>query len=102
MISLRKAMALWTDPKLCSASSLSASVCPSFVLLVFLAIPAIGQSPEGSIVGAVKDPGGARVPNAHVTVRSLASGAGRETEANALGEYHFDLLPPGRYRIHHG
>jgi len=68
-------------------------------LLVFFALPALGQNPEGSIVGIVKDPAGARVPKSHVTVKSLASGAGREAEANSLGEYRLDFLRPGRYWV---
>ncbi|HXB56104.1 MAG TPA: TonB-dependent receptor [Vicinamibacteria bacterium] len=57
------------------------------------------QSPEASIVGTVKDPSAARVPGAHLSAKSLASGAERETNANALGEFRFDLLPPGRYQV---
>jgi hypothetical protein len=57
------------------------------------------QSPEASIVGTVKDPSGAWVPGAHLSAKSLASGAERETNANGLGEFRFDLLPPGRYHV---
>jgi hypothetical protein len=66
---------------------------------VFIAISASGQTAEGSIIGTIKDPTGSRVPNAQVTVKSLASGAMRKTETGAFGGYRFDLLSPGGYRI---
>lgn len=96
VISLQKT---GTGSMLGSGLPVRAGIAPFFALVIFFAIPTFGQSPEGSIVGTVKDPAGARVPNAHVTVKALASGARRETEANSLGEYRFDLLLPGRYRV---
>ena len=99
MFPLQKMGTPWIGSKPCSVLSLCASVSTLLALLVLLALPVLGQTAEASIVGTVKDPGGARIPNARVTVRSLASAAERETEANSLGEYSFDFLPPGRYRI---
>src|ERR1035437_2968241 len=98
-ITFRKAGTFWADPTPRSRALGSVCVFPLVALFSFLAIPAIGQNPEGSIVGTVKDPSGGRVPNAYVTASSVASGARRKTEANTLGEYRFDFLPPGRYRV---
>jgi hypothetical protein len=71
----------------------------ALLALLLATAPARGQSPEASIVGTVKDPSGARVPRAHVSVKSQASGVQREKEANALGEFRFDLLAPGKYHV---
>lgn len=52
----------------------------------------------GAIAGVVKDPSGAVVRGAAVT---LSNGAGirRDTTADATGHYAFLLLPPGTYRL---
>lgn len=59
----------------------------------------VAQSGGGSIVGTVKDPAGAAVPNVRVTIHN--QGTNQETEAttNAEGYYEFPLLPVGQYRI---
>jgi hypothetical protein len=58
-----------------------------------------GQSPTtGQITGAVKDPSGAVVSDAKVT---LTNGAGvqREATSDVAGHFAFALLPPGSYRV---
>ena len=53
----------------------------------------------GGIAGVVKDPSGARVPDAAVALKSLDTGATQEAKTNAIGEYSFRLLKPGHYSV---
>jgi hypothetical protein len=52
----------------------------------------------GQIVGTVKDPSGAVVSGAKVTLTSSA-GSKRQTTSDSSGHYGFSLVPPGNYRI---
>ena len=52
----------------------------------------------GQITGAVKDPSGAVIAGAKVTLTSPA-GAEREATTDAEGHYRFPLLPPGTYQL---
>lgn len=73
--------------------------CAVFCLL-FLSIWAWGQVlPVGTADGTVRDPAGALLPNATVTLTSRDTGAARTTATNDLGYYFFSLVPPGRYQI---
>ena len=53
----------------------------------------------GALTGTVKDPSGAVVPNATVTLTSLDTGQARTDMSGADGTYRFSLLPPGNYRV---
>src|SRR5437660_11372098 len=58
------------------------------------------QTPgTGALTGTVKDPSGAVIPNATVTLTSIDTGQARTTMTGADGVYHFNLLPPGSYRV---
>src|SRR2546426_4828315 len=61
--------------------------------------PASGQAVFGSIFGTVTDPSGAAVPNAKVTVTSIAKGTSVETATNANGNYSVTHLIPDIYNI---
>ena len=50
---------------------------------------AFSQIDTGAIVGTVRDPSGAAVPNATVTVTNTATGVSQSTTTNASGEYQF-------------
>src|ERR1700757_2154980 len=52
-----------------------------------------------SLTGSVKDPSGAAVANADVTVASPARGINRTTTTNSDGEYSVPALPPGSYDV---
>ncbi|MGH9476064.1 MAG: TonB-dependent receptor domain-containing protein [Terriglobales bacterium] len=70
------------------------------VLCVMLLSPAFAQtSATGLIVGRVTDPSGALIPGATATITSLATGAVRHAQANAVGTYTVPLLPPGNYLV---
>src|SRR4029077_16633937 len=53
----------------------------------------------GALTGTIKDPSGAVIPNATVTLTSLDTGAVRTTMTGADGSYKFNLLPTGNYRV---
>ena len=56
------------------------------------------QSDLGSISGFVKDPSGASVPNAKVTVKNQ-SGLERTATTNESGYYTVTNIPPGLYTL---
>ncbi len=57
------------------------------------------QSAQGALSGVVYDPGGGRTPGAGVTLEHPASGLKRTTTTDARGEFHFEFLAPGEYRL---
>jgi predicted heme/steroid binding protein len=59
---------------------------------------AFSQSDLGSISGFVKDPSGATVPNAKITVKNQ-SGLEREATTNETGYYSITNIPPGVYAV---
>lgn len=64
-----------------------------------LAIPAIGATTGGSIVGVVTDTTGAVVPGVNVMALDVATGVKTPTKTNADGSYSFPDLPIGTYNI---
>ncbi|HEX8685964.1 MAG TPA: carboxypeptidase regulatory-like domain-containing protein, partial [Pyrinomonadaceae bacterium] len=70
------------------------------LLLVGLAAGARAQvSTTGSIGGTVRDPQGAAVPKAEVTIAEESTGASRTVTANDEGFYLATGLPVGRYTV---
>lgn len=67
-------------------------------ILVFLA-PTFGQTPRGSVRGAVQDATGARVASAKVVVQAANSAFERQAETEDRGEFRIDELPPGTYEL---
>jgi hypothetical protein len=59
----------------------------AFALLLAIALCAFGQSDNSSISDIVKDPTGAVVVNAKVTVKNEATAFERQTTANESGFY---------------
>jgi hypothetical protein len=57
------------------------------------------QSDTASLGGLVKDPTGAVIANANVTVRNEATGLERKTQTNETGTYIVPSLPPGYYTV---
>ncbi|HEX4021520.1 MAG TPA: TonB-dependent receptor [Acidobacteriaceae bacterium] len=60
---------------------------------------ALAQTNTGSIVGTVRDPSGAVVPDAHVTVTDIATNVSMSFVTNADGEYQALQLIPGVYSV---
>src|SRR5207245_11584312 len=67
--------------------------------LLLWGIAAVAQSPEGALVGTVLDASGARVAGAKVSIERLESAFRRSTTTDALGDFRFELLAPGQYRV---
>jgi hypothetical protein len=57
------------------------------------------QSDYGSITGFVKDPSGAVVPNAKVTIKNEGNGEERSASTNESGYFVMPNLQPGYYRV---
>ena len=60
---------------------------------------AAAQSTTADILGTVTDTTGAIMPGAKVMVTALATGEKREATANAAGEFVFNNLNPGHYKV---
>src|SRR5438128_969942 len=61
--------------------------------------PLLAQVTSGTIFGSVKDPSGAVVPNASITVRAPDIGVTRTTTSSASGDFVVPNLPPAIYTI---
>jgi hypothetical protein len=70
------------------------AVCCSVVLGQF----AFGQA-ASSLRGTIKDPSGAVVPNASVTVTDSANGTSFSAISSSAGYYQFAQIPPAKYTI---
>ena len=69
-------------------------------LLAFYSMSALAQSQTtGRIAGTVKDPNGAIIVGAEITVTSLATKEERNRTTDVEGNYNVLLLSPGIYRV---
>jgi hypothetical protein len=57
------------------------------------------QNVNGTLTGTVRDPSGAVVPNATVTMRNQQSGDERKTVSNGSGFFSIGAVPPGDYTV---
>jgi len=81
--------------KIKSALVLTLVLCAMFSI----ANDAYSQAETGQITGTVFDPTGAVIPGAMVVVKSLATGAERQTMTASGGTYAITNLQPGRYSV---
>lgn len=83
-----------------SAQSLKWRFVLVFTILLLLAPALFAQSlTTGDIAGTLKDPSGAVVPNAAVTLKSLDTGATQASTTDSTGEFRFRLLKTGQYMV---
>jgi hypothetical protein len=69
------------------------------LLMLALASIAVAQTSLGTITGIVKDPSGALVANAQVTITQLGTNVSRSTVTNSAGIYRFDAVLLGSYKL---
>jgi Carboxypeptidase regulatory-like domain/TonB dependent receptor len=72
------------------------------VALVLSSSNVFAQSYAGTIVGWIKDPTGAVIPNATVTITNQQTDRQETVTADAEGRYRSLPLPPGEYRVEAG
>ncbi|MFL6435978.1 MAG: carboxypeptidase regulatory-like domain-containing protein [Terriglobales bacterium] len=70
-------------------------------LIMLLSCVGIGMAQTGTaaVRGTVTDPQSRVVPDATVTLTSIASNAVRTQKTGPVGNFSFDLIPPGDYRL---
>jgi hypothetical protein len=70
--------------------------CACLTVLLFLSFSTVfGQSDNGSITGFARDPSGAVIPKAKVTLKNEATGVRQEANTNDSGYYIFNSIEPG-------
>jgi iron complex outermembrane receptor protein len=69
------------------------------VVSVFLAVCGLASAQTSNISGSVKDPSGAAVASAVITLQDAASGESKKTLSSASGEYSFTEIKPSNYSL---
>jgi len=62
-------------------------------------LPLFSQTATTSLRGTIKDPSGALLPGARITLTNNATGQSLTTTANESGQYVFPQVPPAKYTI---
>src|SRR5215831_13682248 len=75
------------------------SDAPRLVCLLIVASAAWGQQSSARLLGTVKDPTGAVIAAASISVINSATGQERKTVTDSFGEYSIAPLPVGDYTI---
>jgi len=71
----------------------------ALLLLLVASLPLIAQNNTATISGTVTDASGAAVANAPVSAFNVSTNLKRDTVTNAEGQYVFEFLPTGGYRV---
>jgi hypothetical protein len=69
------------------------------LVALLLATSAFAQSDNANVSGIVKDPSGAVIANAKVTLKNQDTGLVREAATNESGVYSIPTVPPGTYSL---
>ncbi len=80
----------------------SMSVTTRMLLAIFFCVGALhahAQSTFGNIIGTVTDKAGAAIPNASVTLTNMGTSAQRVAATNQSGEYAFNIIDAGTYKV---
>lgn len=80
---------------------LALALCRALTILLFTAgmLFPQAQSSSGDLRGVVVDPTGGAIANATLTASDDSRGISRAEKSNSSGEFEFQLLPPGQYRL---
>ena len=71
----------------------------ALTLVLVTCIRVYGQVAGATMTGVVRDPSGAAVPKAHVSVRNVETAQAREVDTDAVGFYTAPNLLPGTYQV---
>jgi hypothetical protein len=71
----------------------------AIAVILLAGAPAFAQLTTADILGTVTDQGGAVIAGAVVTVENLATHDKRTAPSSGSGDFVFNLLPPGQYRV---
>ncbi|HKE23106.1 MAG TPA: TonB-dependent receptor [Bryobacteraceae bacterium] len=71
----------------------------AILLAAALISPIRAQIDTGGITGTVKDPSGAMVPGASLTLKNEATGVSQKTRSTTTGNYVFEAVPTGSYSL---
>lgn len=82
-----------------SATWLAVAFLTAAVLVPLTTLTLRAQPRGDGISGTIQDPTGAVVPRAKVIAKNTDTGIDLTTQADAIGNYSFHLLPPGHYSI---
>jgi hypothetical protein len=80
-------------------SKISTKLSALMLLILSLSFSATAQTSKGFLIGNISDPSGAAVAGASVRITNSATGFTREVTAGSEGEYRFDAIDPGTYKI---
>ncbi len=69
------------------------------IILSILIVPLYAQYTTATLSGVVRDPSGAVVPDADITVVNTETGLSQTTRSNSAGAYLFPRLPVGSYEL---
>jgi len=76
-----------------------ATVFACLALVILTAMAGFAQETTAGLQGTVKDPQGATIPKASITVTSSAMIGAKKAETDAGGYFRFANLPPGAYVV---
>lgn len=69
------------------------------IAMTLFATVAFAQTTSGDLVGTVKDPSGAIIPNANVTITNESTGVAVSMKSGSAGEFRASNLLPGQYDL---
>ena len=73
--------------------------CVLVCALISLVSPIAATQTNGALTGTIKDPAGAVVASAQITLRNAATGETRSASTDELGRFRIENIAPGRYEI---
>ena len=79
--------------------SLSKHFAAAFAFLAFIVFIPACSAQNASLTGVVKDPQGAIVPGASISLTAIGKQVTVKSVTNGTGEYDFPILQPGDYEL---